>query len=57
MPLVDRRELLSLLLQLGNIPSPYGREGEAAAWVYRWFQEQGIKAWKVGATPAGRKNK
>ncbi len=39
----DRQELVDLCLNLGNTPSPNGRERSVAEKVVAWFKENGIK--------------
>lgn len=45
---LDRKELTQLCLDLGNIESPYGAEGEAGQFVYDWCDAAGFSPRKVG---------
>lgn len=45
---IDRQELLDLCLRLGNIPSPYRREREAAEYVFGWMDREGFRPRRVG---------
>ena len=48
---IDEEELFELALDLANIDSPSGREGEAAQFVYEWMVKNHIPAKKVGMFP------
>lgn len=48
---IDREELVQLALDLCNIPSPPGEEGEAAGFVHDWLLKEGIQARKLGLLP------
>jgi len=48
---IDEEELFELALDLANIDSPSGREGEAAQFVYDWMRRNGIDCRKVGVFP------
>lgn len=45
---LDKDELVALCLELGNIPSPYGFEGEAGQAVFDWTEREGFGPRKVG---------
>ncbi|MBK5222452.1 MAG: M20/M25/M40 family metallo-hydrolase, partial [Acidimicrobiia bacterium] len=45
---LDQRELTQLCLDLGNIESPYGGEGEAGQFVYDWCDANDFAPRKVG---------
>jgi len=48
---IDQDELVSLALDLGNIPSRSREEAEAAQFVYNWMDREGFRPRRVGATP------
>jgi acetylornithine deacetylase/succinyl-diaminopimelate desuccinylase-like protein len=48
---IDEDELVALALELGNIPSPSGKELEVANRVHDWMAREGFSPRKVGATP------
>jgi acetylornithine deacetylase/succinyl-diaminopimelate desuccinylase-like protein len=48
---ISQAELVSLALELSNIPSRSGHEKAAADHVLGWLQNEGFAAWAVGATP------
>lgn len=48
---IDREELVSLALDLGNIDSPPGQERESSDYVLRWFQANGFEAKQVAMFP------
>ena len=48
---IDRAELVKLALDLCNIDSPAGREGEAGEFVYQWLRENGFEARRIGMFP------
>ena len=48
---IDEAELVSLALELGNIPSFAGQEREAGDYVFDWMKREGFSPRKVGATP------
>jgi acetylornithine deacetylase/succinyl-diaminopimelate desuccinylase-like protein len=46
--LIDPAELKDLILELGNIPSPWGHEAQVCQYVYDWLKENGFNPRKVG---------
>jgi acetylornithine deacetylase/succinyl-diaminopimelate desuccinylase-like protein len=48
---IDEEELFALALDLANIDSPSGREGEVGQFVYDWMVETGIPVRKIGLLP------
>lgn len=48
---IDEEELLKLIIDLGNIESPYGLEREAAEFVATWLGDNGFKVKTVGMLP------
>lgn len=48
---IDEDELIQLALDLCNIPSPAGHEGEAGQFVYQWLRSNDIAARKIGMFP------
>lgn len=52
---IDRTETADLAVTLGNIYSPTGREGEIAAFVFNWMEENGFEPRLIGPTD-GRAN-
>ena len=48
---IDREELARLTLDLCNIDSPPGREGEAAEFVFNWMKENGFEPRRVAMFP------
>ncbi len=48
---IDADELVTLALELGNIPSPAGHELAAGNFVHDWMAKEGFCPRKVGATP------
>lgn len=48
---IDETELVTLALDLGNIPSRSREEAAAAQFVYDWMDREGFSPRKVGATP------
>lgn len=48
---IDTDELVTLALELGNIPSPSRSEAQSAEYVYQWMAREGFRPRKVGATP------
>ena len=48
---IDSKELVQLALDLGNIDSPTGCEGEIGEFVYGWLQQQGFAPRKLGLFP------
>jgi acetylornithine deacetylase/succinyl-diaminopimelate desuccinylase-like protein len=47
---IDERDVVRLALELGNIDSPAGAEGEAGQFVYDWLAAEGFSPRKVGLT-------
>lgn len=47
---IHEDELVELVLNLCNIPSPYGMEKEAGDFVYDWMHEHGFAPKRVGIT-------
>lgn len=45
---LDQRELTQMCLDLGNIESPFGGEGEAGQYVYDWLADNDFAPRKVG---------
>lgn len=45
---VDREELIALILELGNIPSPAGYEKASGDFVYEWMKREGLTPKRVG---------
>ena len=45
---IDRDELIQLVLDLCNIDSPVGYEGEVLNFIYSWFDKEGFSPKKVG---------
>lgn len=52
---IDRDELVSLALDLGNLDSPLGRETEAGEFAYDWLSRNGLAPRKLAMLP-GRFN-
>lgn len=52
---IDADSLANLAIQLGNIPSPRGREREVGDFIYDWLTRAGFSAFKQEVTP-GRNN-
>jgi acetylornithine deacetylase/succinyl-diaminopimelate desuccinylase-like protein len=48
---VSADEVVALALALGNIDSPAGHESEVGEYVFRWMDERGLEARKVGLLP------
>jgi acetylornithine deacetylase/succinyl-diaminopimelate desuccinylase-like protein len=48
---IDVDELVKVALDLGNIDSPTGSEGQVAEYVYEWLTRQGFTARKVALVP------
>lgn len=48
---IDEAELVQLALDICNIDSPPGQEGEAAEFVYGWLREEGFEARRIGMFP------
>ncbi len=46
--LIDRDELVSLALDICNIDSAVGHEGEVGDYLYAWLQKEGFSARKLG---------
>ena len=49
--MIDRDELVSLALDLGNIDSPLGRETEAGEFAYDWLSRNGLAPRKLAMLP------
>lgn len=47
---ITEERLTELVLELCNIPSPYGHEKEAGQYVYDWMKREGFSPRKVGLT-------
>lgn len=47
---ITEERLTALILELCNIPSPYGHERQAGEFVYDWMSREGFKPRKVGLT-------
>lgn len=47
---LDRDELIKLCLELGNVESAYGEEGEVGQFIYDWCDANGFAPRKVGMT-------
>ncbi|MCW2337407.1 acetylornithine deacetylase/succinyl-diaminopimelate desuccinylase-like protein [Sphingobium sp. B2D3A] len=48
---IDSDELVTLALELGNIPSRSREEAAAAQYVYEWMDREGFQPRRAGATP------
>jgi acetylornithine deacetylase/succinyl-diaminopimelate desuccinylase-like protein len=48
---IDEAELISLALELGNIDSPLGQEGEAGEFVFDWLHRNGFSPRKLAMIP------
>ncbi len=49
--LIDRNELLDLVLALGNIQSPAGEEAAVGDFIYDWLQRNEFSARRIGPVP------
>lgn len=49
--LIDRDELIALVLDVCNIDSPVGHEGPVAERFYRWMSDEGFEPRKIGLLP------
>lgn len=47
---IDERDVVRLALELGNVDSPAGAEGEAGQFVFDWMAAEGFSPRKVGLT-------
>jgi len=47
---ITEEKLTALILELCNIPSPYGFEKQAGDYVYDWMKREGFRPRKVGLT-------
>lgn len=45
---IDRNALIAFALELCNIDSPVGHEGEVGEHLFRWLQAEGFKARRIG---------
>jgi acetylornithine deacetylase/succinyl-diaminopimelate desuccinylase-like protein len=48
---INRNELVSLALDLCNIESPAGKEGEVGEFVFQWMKAEGFSPRKIGMFP------
>jgi acetylornithine deacetylase/succinyl-diaminopimelate desuccinylase-like protein len=48
---IDESELVTMALELGNIPSPAGHEKEAGDYVFDWMKAEGFAPRRIGAVP------
>lgn len=48
---IDQDELIDLVLQLSNIPSPPGQEGRVGNFLYDWLAREGFAPRRVGLIP------
>jgi acetylornithine deacetylase/succinyl-diaminopimelate desuccinylase-like protein len=49
--LIDEQELVQLAIDLCNIESPAGQEGEVGAFVHEWMRDEGFQGRRIGMFP------